>query len=100
MPEIGPRQPRQLDPDYLAWIRTLPCCLCGDDVHVEAHHPRIGSIGDGKNYTGMNEKASDKWALPLCGRHHREAHSMNEREFWACYGINPFALAMTYRMPP
>lgn len=22
---------------------------------------------------------------------------MNEREFWASYGVNPFKLAMTYR---
>jgi hypothetical protein len=48
----------------------------------------------------MGEKSSDKWALPLCGKHHREQHSMNEREFWASYGIDPFALAMRYRNTP
>lgn len=99
MPEIGPRTPRQRDDDYLAWIRQQPCCLCGDNLSVEAAHLRVGSVNDGKRYTGLAEKSSDKWALPLCGRHHREQHSMNEREFWASYGINPFALAMTYRMP-
>lgn len=42
---------------------------------------------------------SDKWALPLCSRHHREQHSMSESEFWASHGINPFALAISYRRP-
>jgi hypothetical protein len=93
------RKSRVYDDDYLAWIRQQPCCLCGDNVHVEAAHLRVGSIVDGKVYTGMGQKSSDRWALPLCGRHHREQHTMNEREFWASYGINPFALAMTYRMP-
>jgi hypothetical protein len=90
------RNPRQLDPEYLDFIRSLPCCLCGDNVAVEAAHLRVGSINDDKRDTGMAEKSSDKWALPLCGRHHKEQHAMNEAEFWASYGINPFALAMTY----
>jgi hypothetical protein len=96
----GQREPRQHDDDYLAYIRTLPCCICGDDVSVEAAHLRVGSIGDGKRDTGMMEKSSDKWALPLCGRHHKQQHTMNEREFWASYGIDPFALAMHYRARP
>jgi len=57
---------------------------------VEAAHLRVGSINDGKPYTGMQEKPSDRWALPLCSKHHREQHSMNELEFWASYNINPF----------
>jgi hypothetical protein len=85
---------------HLAYVRTLPCCLCGDDVSVEAHHPRVGSVNDGVHAPGMAQKASDRWALPLCGRHHRECHSYgDERAFWASYGINPFALAMTIREP-
>jgi hypothetical protein len=35
----------------------------------------------------MGTKADDDDAVPLCGRHHRELHTMNEREFWASYGI-------------
>jgi hypothetical protein len=92
------REPRIEDPEYLAWLRTLPCAVCGDDTSTEAAHLRVGSINDGKPYTGMAEKSSDKWALPLCSRHHREQHRMNESEFWASYGVqDPFALAMRYQ---
>jgi hypothetical protein len=93
------RDPRQIDNGYLDFIRQQPCCLCGDNTTVEAAHLRVGSINDDKRDTGMAEKSSDKWALPLCGRHHREQHTMNERVFWASYGIDPFALSMQYRVP-
>lgn len=94
------RTPRQHDELYLRYIRRQPCCLCGEDTTVEAAHLRVGSINDGKASSGMGEKSSDKWALPLCGRHHKMQHAMNEREFWASFGINPFALAMTYQANP
>jgi hypothetical protein len=94
------RDPRQRDEKYLDYIRSLPCCLCGNDVGVEAAHLRVGSINDDKRDTGMGEKSSDRWALPLCARHHRLQHSMNEREFWASYGLDPFALAMHFHARP
>ena len=85
---------REHDELYLAMIRAMPCAICGDNTATEAAHLRVGSINDGKRPTGMGEKSSDKWAVPLCSKHHREQHSMNEREFWASYGIDPFALAL------
>jgi hypothetical protein len=97
MDEPNFRQPRERDKQYLDYIRQQPCCICGDNVSVEAAHLRVGSINDGKRPTGKNEKSSDKWALPLCGVHHREQHRTNERVFWASWGIDPFALAMHYR---
>jgi hypothetical protein len=75
---------------YLNFIRQQPCCLCGDDVHVEAHHPRFG--------VGMAERADDREAVALCGKHHRELHGMNEREFWARYNVDPQALALRYQV--
>lgn len=80
------RRPREYSPPYLDHVRRQPCCLCGDDAHVEAHHPRFG--------VGMAEKASDKDAVPLCGRHHRELHTMSEREFWASYHVDPASVAL------
>jgi hypothetical protein len=94
---VEQRQPRERDQAYLDYIRQLPCCICGDNTSVEAAHLRVGSINHDKRETGMGEKSSDKWAVPLCGRHHREQHSMNELEFWASYYIDPFATAMQYR---
>lgn len=99
MPEVGQRQPRVYDAKYLDYIRGCPCCLCGDNTATEAAHLRVGSINDGKSYTGYGEKSSDRWALPLCSRHHKEQHSMNEMEFWASYGVNPFLLSMSYQPP-
>jgi hypothetical protein len=82
--------PPERNNSYLGFVRSHPCCLCGDDIHVEAHHPRFG--------VGMGEKASDRDAVPLCGRHHRELHTMDEREFWASYGVSPQALALKYQV--
>jgi hypothetical protein len=95
------KQPRERDEAYLDYIRDQPCCIpgCGDDVSVEAAHLRIGSINDDKPQGALSMKSGDKWALPLCGRHHREQHATgDELEWWASYGINPFELAMTYQM--
>lgn len=91
---------RERDREYLAWLRTQPCVICGDNTSVEAAHLRVGSVNYGKPPAGMQEKSSDKWALPLCGKHHRESHSMNEREFWASYGLDPFALSLHYQARP
>lgn len=96
MVEPNFRQPRQHDEEYLAYIRQQRCCICGDNTTVEAAHLRVGSINHDKRETGMGEKSSDRWALPLCHRHHALQHSMNEREFWGRYGIDPFALALQY----
>lgn len=93
------REPRQKDARHLDFIRSLPCCICKDDTSTEAAHIRTGSLAHGKNPTGMQEKASDKWALPLCNKHHREQHTMNELEFWKSYNIDPFMLALTLRAP-
>jgi hypothetical protein len=47
---------------YRAWIRTLPCAVCGIQTRIEACHtgPR-----------GLGQKASDYTCVPLCAEHHR-----------------------------
>ena len=96
MSELRQRDPRQKDARHLAWIRQQPCCICGDNTTTEAAHLRTSNIEIGKDDHGWG-RPSDKWALPLCGKHHREQHSMNEMDFWKCHGINPFILAMTLK---
>lgn len=87
------RQPREENPAYLAWVRTLPCLICArpgsDPAHIRAAAPQYA-----KRYTGKGEKPSDKWAVPLCRDHHREQHATNELAFWLRYGIDPFATAV------
>ena len=97
MSELRQRRPRERDEKHLNFIRDQPCCVCGDNTSTEAAHIRIGSLEHGKDHTGKQEKSSDKWALPLCGKHHREQHTMQELKFWSKYGIDPFMLALTFR---
>ena len=88
------KRPRKHDAAHLDFIRGLPCCVCGDDTTVEAAHLRAGNLDYGKRHTGLQEKPDDCWALPLCGRHHREQHAGNETKFWNERGINPWVLSM------
>jgi len=46
---------------YKAYIRTLPCCLCGANQDIQAHHTESG---------GMALKGSDYSTVPECPRCH------------------------------
>jgi hypothetical protein len=80
------------DPYYLHFVRQCPCLHCGMQPAGEAAHVRFSS-GAYHKASGLGMKPPDRWALPLCGEHHRLAkdaqHSRNEREFWRALGINP-----------
>jgi len=60
-----PKPTTSRDAQYLSWIRTLPCCMCGKNSPSEAHHSKTGGTGI---------KASDYTAIPLCREHHQEWH--------------------------
>ena len=95
-PAAGKKRPREKDKGHLAWLSSLPCVITGKrPVHVA--HVRYADPVYGKPQTGMAEKPSDKWTLPLCNRHHREQHGMNELAFWKKYSIDPFMLAITMK---
>lgn len=50
-----------------------------------------------KRPTGMAEKPSDCWAMPLNRSCHMRQHDYGDEVFWWCsHGINPFTLAMRY----
>lgn len=88
------KKPRQHNTNHLAFIRSLPCVICGkrpcDPAHLRSANPRYG-----KRATGMAEKPSDKWTVPLCRQHHDDQHSMNELVWWANQGIDPHMLALS-----
>ncbi len=79
-------------PDYLDFIRSLPCIVTrGEPVeaaHVSYAEPRAGKLGRGKS-----AKESDCWAVPLSPEEHRRQHSMGEREYWDSVGIDPVVIA-------
>jgi hypothetical protein len=92
---LAQRQPRVEHPAYLAYVRTLPCLVCGKPGRSDPAHLRSSALQYGKRATGMAEKPDDKWTLPLCRHHHDEQHRENELGWWAGKGIvDPFAVAV------
>jgi hypothetical protein len=85
-----PRRGPERDPDYLAWIRTLPCAVCsrvsGGATVIEAAHTNV--LGP----RGLGQKTTDFSAIPLCSGHHRENldsyHLLGEKKFSHKHGID------------
>lgn len=89
------RQPREENPAYLAWVRTLPCTICARPGPNDPAHLRSAALQYGKRSTGMAEKPDDRWVLPLCRTHHEAQHRENELRWWARMGFpDPFAVAV------
>ena len=78
---------RWRSPDYLAFVRSLPCCLCGASP-CDAHH----LIGLGWGLSGMGLTAPDSFAMPLCRHHHQLTHANS-----AIQGLQPQWLKATIR---
>jgi len=55
---------------HLAWIRTKPCCHCGTNLDVVAHH--LISCGLGGSMGGKNP---DSLTIPLCVKCHAIVHA-------------------------
>lgn len=88
-PKKRMRSEREIDPDYLASLRQLPCVVC-QSIPCDAAHVRYTSGAHGKRNTPMGQKPSDRWALSLCRKHHDDQHrKMGERNWWVQQNINP-----------
>ena len=85
---------RRRDNKHLAFLRTLECCICGDNTSVEAAHIRMADARIAKPITGNSIKPDDRFVTPLCSAHHREQHSMSERNFWKYYDMDPMLLSL------
>lgn len=89
------KRPRERNENHLRFIAGLKCCICGRP-DVQAAHIRSESRLHGKSETGMQQKAHDKFTVPLCVAHHAEQHDAgNELTWWASKGIDPFGLALS-----
>jgi hypothetical protein len=81
--------------EYLAWIRTLPCIICGAIRGIEASHT---------GPHGLGQKSSDYSAIPLCVRHHRTGndsyHKLGPRRFCAAHGVDVPALVARLNLKP
>ena len=70
------RTPPVRDKSHLAFIRTLPCCLCGQAPPSEAAHLRLGGAG------GTSIKPADDLTLPLCHDCHDTETRTGPPKFW------------------
>lgn len=91
------RKPRRENGAQLAFVRSLPCLICGSTYEVHAAHIRYHDRYYGKELTGAGRKPSDVWSVPLCCEHHvlgpDAQHNRGEREWWALNGIDPLVIA-------
>ena len=87
------KRPREKIEQHIAFVRQLPCIVCADNTATEGAHIRYSDSRAAKWSSGMGEKPSDMFVVPLCGRCHRSQHSMNEREWWLEKKIDPIQTA-------
>lgn len=74
-------------PEYLNYIRTLPCICCGIQHRSQAHHTKTGER------IGMAIKTEDARAIPLCPNCHLSiAHGIGWKEAmkWLPYDFDTF----------
>jgi hypothetical protein len=93
---IKPRMPRPVrNLRYLAWIRTLPCLVCGARRGIEASHT---------GPHGLGQKSPDTSAIPLCIRHHRTGddsyHKLGPRKFAELHNLDISAIVSRLNRRP
>jgi hypothetical protein len=83
------------NPEYLRWIRTLPCSVCRTSRAVEAAHT---------GPHGLSQKSSDLSAIPLCATHHRTGdysyHKLGPRRFAEVHQLNVPAIVARLSAKP
>ncbi|HHH0383836.1 TPA: DUF968 domain-containing protein [Yersinia enterocolitica] len=75
---LRPKLRRWENRKYLQWVKSQPCCGCGNG-DCDPHH----IIGHGQG--GMATKAHDLFTFPLCRNCHDELHA-NQRAWEEKYG--------------
>jgi hypothetical protein len=68
-------------PELLDLIAQQGCCVCGGSAEI--HHMRYPWL------TGMSQRASDVFVIPLCSDHHRGKngfHAFGRRAWEGIYG--------------
>src|SRR5947209_4288206 len=72
---------------HLAFVRQLPCVVCGKAAPSDAAHVRSGSDG------GAGIKPSDRYSVSLCTYCHALQHQFGELAFWSTVRIDPLNVA-------
>lgn len=74
---IHPKPNHIISKKYLAFIRTLPCSVCGEQS--EPHHVHAG---------GMGMKCNDTRTVPLCRKCHQEHDNKGSETFQRAHNID------------
>lgn len=72
---------------YRAYIRTFPCCACGQNWWIEAAHTGPHAL---------SKKASDTTCIPLCRKCH-EAYGKSPAKFAASHHLDVEALTTMFQ---
>ena len=72
---------------HLAFIRQLPCVVCGTAPPSEAADVRSGADG------GAGMKPADRYCISLCSDCHALQHQFGEQTFWSTVRIDPLNVA-------
>lgn len=82
-------------PQYLAWIRTQRCVVCGAQRGIEASHT---------GPHGLGQKSADTTAIPLCSKHHRTGndsyHRLGPRRFAQVHNLDVAAIVRWLNLKP
>ena len=87
-PQVLVPPPKRIrDKNYLEFVATLPCIVCGR-IPTHAHHLRFAQP------RAMGKKVSDEWVVPLCNLHHRSLHDAGrEEDWWEKQNVDPLGIA-------
>ena len=77
---LKPRRGRVEDPEYLRWVRSLPCLIGNRDCRGSSDPHHVGHFGQARR--------NDHKAVPLCRIHHEENERLNNVPFEEKYGLN------------
>lgn len=79
-------------PSHLKWVRGFACaCLRHGDCEGKIEAAHVDYAG-GK---GMALKVHDRFAVPLCAKHHAESHRVGIQTFERTRGVSLIQLANT-----
>ena len=77
-------------PGHLAWVRGFACaCFKHGDCEGRIEAAHVDYAG-GK---GASLKVHDKFAVPMCAKHHAEQHRIGVKTFEAKQGVNLLQVA-------
>lgn len=94
----GQRDPRQVDPAFLAWLHVdtdcIACLIEGRPERagpIEAAHQKVAIAAKGWRQGGLGPRIHDHRCAPLCAWHHRLAPNScdtgGQRKFWDRLGL-------------